>query len=36
MACSISSGAAINNYEVTALTGTNTSRILQIVSRFNC
>lgn len=30
-----SSGAAINNYEVTALTGTNTARVMQIVTRFN-
>jgi len=30
-----SSGAAINNYEVTGLTGTNNARVMQIVSRFN-
>ena len=28
-------GNNINNYEVTALTGTNTSRQMQIVTRFN-
>ena len=28
-------GNNINNYEVTGLTGTNTSRIIQLVSRFN-
>ena len=28
-------GTNINNYEVTALTGTNTSRVVQLVARFN-
>jgi len=28
-------GSTLNNYEVTGLTGTNTSRIIQLVSRFN-
>jgi hypothetical protein len=29
------SGATLNNYEVTGLTGTNTARVIQLVSRFN-
>ena len=28
-------GSTLANYEVTGLTGTNTSRVLQIVTRFN-
>ena len=28
-------GSTVNNYEVTGLTGTNTARVLQLVSRFN-
>jgi hypothetical protein len=28
-------GSTLNNYEVTGLTGTNTARVLQLVSRFN-
>ena len=28
-------GSTLANYEVTALTGTNTSRVIQIVTRFN-
>lgn len=31
----INTGVNINNYEVTALTGTNTSRVAQLVSRIN-
>ena len=28
-------GATLGNYEVTGLTGTNTARVIQLVTRFN-
>ncbi len=28
-------GATLNNYEVTGLTGTNTARVIQLVTRIN-
>ena len=28
-------GSTLNSYEVTALTGTNTARVIQLVSRIN-